>query len=503
MSIPVESQNKSMPLRRRFWSFLSLLLFNLTVLDKKGIGKKVIFFILFILAVLPLLFFVRKPLVFLHILNFSAVSVIAVAFEFGYFLSYAVALILTAIIFISMIANPGFEGLYVFSVLVLNIIPLVPSYCNRLYNKYLASKNEVFERERDSLDRLKGEFKNVREINLSFQNQACSILELYEVTKKIGVSMNMADMLAVFGAAVEKFINPHNMSITLTGRGQEDAVVFSTYKIEMVSDRRITAEDIKSGPAGEFERVLFESVSSDKTAVYLNPPLKEGHPLGMSLDAAGSSFAALPLLSEGTVIGVVGIFGIEARQIENVSILVEQLALEVKKINLYEKIQELAITDGLTGIYVRRHFLERLNEELPRIKKYQLKLSVLMIDLDHFKKCNDTYGHLVGDIVLKETARIMRDYIRQVDLIGRYGGEEFIIALPDTDKENALHVAERIRASVDANSFKAYDETINMTVSIGVAACSDDCDNVNELIDRADRALYKAKGTGRNKTVVY
>lgn len=492
MFSPLEAQNKTMPLRKRFWNSPSL-----------SMGKRVIFFLLAVSAGLPLLFFVRKPLIFLHILNFSTISVIAAAFEFGYFLSYAVALILTAIIFVSMLISPGFEGLYVFSAIVLNVIPLVPSYCNRLYNKYLDSKNEIFGRERVSLESLKGEFKNAREVNSSFQSQACDILELYEVTKKIGVSMNMADMLAVFGNAVEKFINPHNMSITLTGRVQEDAAVSLTYKIAMVSNGKITAADIKSGPPEEFERVLFENVSSAKTAVYLNPPFKEGHPLEKYLDAAGSSFAALPLLSEGTVIGMVGIFGIEERQIENVSILVEQLALEVKKINLYEKIQELAITDGLTGIYVRRHFLERLNEELPRIKKYHLKLSMLMIDLDHFKKCNDAYGHLVGDIVLKETSRIMKDYIRQVDLIGRYGGEEFIIALPDTDEESAGHVAERIRASVEANSFKAYDETINMTVSIGVAAYSDDCDNVNELIDRADRALYKAKRAGRNKSVVY
>ena len=149
--------------------------------------------------------------------------------------------------------------------------------------------------------------------------------------------------------------------------------------------------------------------------------------------------------------------------------MVEQLALEAKKVSLYERVQTLAITDGLTNIYVRRHFLERLNEEVARSRRHHLKLSVLMIDIDHFKQCNDTYGHLVGDIILRDIVRIMKEQVRQIDLVGRYGGEEFVIALPDTNKASAGGIAERLRQSIEKHEFKAYDETITTTVSIGLA----------------------------------
>jgi len=155
----------------------------------------------------------------------------------------------------------------------------------------------------------------------------------------------------------------------------------------------------------------------------------------------------------------------------------------------------------LTGIYVRRHFLERYAEDFARSKRHNLKLSVLMIDLDHFKQCNDAYGHLVGDIVLKEIAKIMKDFVRQVDLIGRYGGEEFVLALPDTDRNSAIAVAERIRQEVERHKFKAYDETIAMTISAGVATYPDNGDDVQVLIDKADQALYRAKEEGRNRVV--
>jgi diguanylate cyclase len=126
-----------------------------------------------------------------------------------------------------------------------------------------------------------------------------------------------------------------------------------------------------------------------------------------------------------------------------------------------------------------------------------------MIDIDYFKTCNDEFGHLVGDAVLRETAAIMKKNLREIDIIGRYGGEEFSVILPDTPKDGALVVGERMRKAVETTGISAYDENINVKISIGIATYPDDADEINQLIDRADQMLYKAKETGRNKTVVY
>ncbi|MDP3786214.1 MAG: GGDEF domain-containing protein [Candidatus Omnitrophota bacterium] len=460
-----------------------------------------IFFVLAVLAILPPLFFIKRAPIFLQVLNFSSISVVAIAFEFGYAFSYFISVTLGIMAIISMFFNPGFHIPYLTSVIFLTIIPQIPSYYNRLYKEYIISKNSLFERSKASFEEFGAELKALKEVNTSVQNQVHDILDLYEVTKKMGVSLSMVDMLLIFKEAVNKVLRFKRARVILIGASGEGAAGIAAFEISNPSFGKATAADIKNVSTTQFDQILAETVSAKKEIIYLKPPIGEAHPLKKYLNERGESFVALPLLSEGIPIGIFTISGLKEEQLENLSILTEQLALEVKKINLYEKVQELAITDGLTGIYVRRHFLERLNEEMPRARRHKLELSMLMIDLDHFKQCNDTYGHLVGDIVLRDIAKIMKEHIRQVDLLGRYGGEEFVIALPDTDKNSAASVAGRIRQSVERYKFKAYDETITMTISVGVATYPEDGDDVGALIDRADQALYKAKAEGRNRVI--
>jgi len=170
---------------------------------------------------------------------------------------------------------------------------------------------------------------------------------------------------------------------------------------------------------------------------------------------------------------------------------------------LYETVEALAITDGLTGLYTRRYFFERFEEELQRSKRHGFKFSFLMIDIDDFKVCNDTYGHLVGDAVLKEVSHIAKGSAREIDLTARYGGEEFSMILPETDRAGAMLVAERIRKRIAENTFKAYDEKLKVTVSIGLAVYPDDSQEMSDLVERADRALYAAKSSGKNIVCEY
>ncbi len=178
-----------------------------------------------------------------------------------------------------------------------------------------------------------------------------------------------------------------------------------------------------------------------------------------------------------------------------------QLALGLRRVSLYHQVQEMAIQDGLTGLFVRRYFLERLEEEVARAHRRQTSLAFLMVDLDHFKRINDTYGHLVGDRVLREVSHLIRRSVREMDLVGRYGGEEFGVALPEADRALGIQIADRIREAVQAAPIAAYDEKMRLTVSIGVALCPKDAKTAEELIESSDRAMYEAKGMGRNRTV--
>ena len=167
----------------------------------------------------------------------------------------------------------------------------------------------------------------------------------------------------------------------------------------------------------------------------------------------------------------------------------------------YEQTQKLAITDGLTKLYNHRFFQEKLAQEFAHCEKNQRPLSLLMIDIDHFKTYNDTHGHPRGDLVLREIAQILGKSVRTSDIIARYGGEEFVIILPDTPKTGAVLLAERILTKVRNHKFSGKSETENvrLTVSLGVASYPREAVRAEDLIEKADQKLYQAKNEGRNK----
>ncbi|MDA8233872.1 MAG: GGDEF domain-containing protein [Clostridia bacterium] len=172
----------------------------------------------------------------------------------------------------------------------------------------------------------------------------------------------------------------------------------------------------------------------------------------------------------------------------------------IEKMN--QEMELLAITDELTMLYNYRYFQLILEKELKR-NKYSC-LSLIMLDIDHFKKYNDRYGHTMGNRILAEIARIMKENVRDADTVVRYGGEEFGVVLPSTETEEAFRVAERIRQAVDNFVFNCPDGTpTKVTVSLGIACFPWDSENKSELISHADLALYKAKQTGRNKVCIY
>lgn len=177
----------------------------------------------------------------------------------------------------------------------------------------------------------------------------------------------------------------------------------------------------------------------------------------------------------------------------------DEAAIVIENARLYETAQKMAISDGLTNIFNRRHFYEVAKMEFERSQRYKTPLSVIMIDIDHFKYINDTYGHSAGDQVLIQFVERMKAELRNTDILSRYGGEEFAILLPETDMEEALQVAERLRNVVAKEPFNLQTAKPYITISLGVALNEQDVTMLDLLIDRSDKALYESKQFGRNR----
>jgi len=213
----------------------------------------------------------------------------------------------------------------------------------------------------------------------------------------------------------------------------------------------------------------------------------------------------MPLEVKGNRIGVMAIENIFSRRfisledIENIKIFANQAALTIENAQLFRKIEELSIQDGLTGVYVLRHMKQRLEEEIARADRFEENLTLMIIDVDDFKKYNDTYGHPFGDKLLQQFAGALMKNVRGVDLVGRYGGDEFLVIFPRLTQSKATEVGARIIQAIRDAKYSIDDKKISFTVSVGMATFPDDASSRESLVKRADEALYWAKQHGKNR----
>ena len=216
------------------------------------------------------------------------------------------------------------------------------------------------------------------------------------------------------------------------------------------------------------------------------------------------TFLGVPLILRGEAIGVLSAQAnssnaFDPNQIRLVETIAQQTSIAIDNAKLFEKTQKMAITDSLTGLYNRRHFYLILNNEIERAKRYQSPLSLIMMDIDHFKLVNDKFGHLTGDEVLQSLSETSKEILRQIDNMFRFGGEEFMIILPETDQAEALNVAERMRSTIAETTIKTKNGNVKITVSIGVSEYGENHPTHNEFIESVDRTMYDAKKAGRNR----
>ncbi len=218
--------------------------------------------------------------------------------------------------------------------------------------------------------------------------------------------------------------------------------------------------------------------------------------------AETKSEMCLPLVSLGETIGVLALENAQvnafsAADVQPLESVADICAAAIQNARYFEKVRQMAYLDGLTGIFNRRYFEVRIAEEIERAHRYENELSIIMIDVDHFKKLNDEFGHLLGDEALRQVSAIFAHNLRKVDIACRYGGEEFVILAPQTSGEAAYGVAEKLRRVVEAWAFPGVPRPV--TIASGVASFPANGRTRDELVKAADDALYRAKQNGRNR----
>jgi diguanylate cyclase (GGDEF)-like protein len=248
-------------------------------------------------------------------------------------------------------------------------------------------------------------------------------------------------------------------------------------------------------------------VAQNKEAIYIPDTSRDTeymHYKGVKKE--NGSFLSLPIVTKNKLLGVINfsrkdVDGFSEQEQRLLTTVAGQVAIALENAKLYEKTKELSLVDDLTHLFNRRHFLKILEMEFKRATRFQRPLSLLMIDVDHFKRFNDTFGHLEGDKLLEELSAVLKNNLREIDTVARYGGEEFAVILPNTPISQSEKVGVKLNKFVKDMCGQSHQKFI--TVSMGVSAFPADADSPEDMINHADIALYKAKAQGRDQVITY
>jgi diguanylate cyclase (GGDEF)-like protein len=340
------------------------------------------------------------------------------------------------------------------------------------------------QRRQDALAKLAGHSQAVLSFDSTTQDleqRIAELVNLYQVTKETNRALHLEALVAAFMEIAPRLLGVERMRLLHLEEGPAKA---------WRAVRESGQVTLTVGALEEAEQAVVRQATADR----LNPR-------AWALPQA--SWVAAPLWRRQHLAGALIAEGLGAVHQELFAVVAHQLSMQLVRVHLYKRVEALAVTDALTSVWVRRHFNERALDELQRAGRQQRECALLMVDLDRFKEKNDTYGHLVGDVVLRDVAQLIRGHLRDIDLMGRFGGEEFVILLPETDIAQALPIAQRLKQLVEVHPIRAYDELLSQTVSIGLAVYPSQGATLEALVERADQALYAAKHEGRNRVVVW
>jgi len=335
------------------------------------------------------------------------------------------------------------------------------------------------------------------------RERVAELSTLQQVSLRLTASLDLPKVLDIVAEAASRLVNASDIHIYLYD-DQSDTFTFGAglWGTGSGSERSINAPR-KNG-------ITALAVSQGRPVVINDA---QQHPLFATPEFQTwgmKAIASFPLKRADRVVGVFNVAFMYLHEFTEdelrvLSLLADQAAIAIENARLYQEAQRLSITDGLTGLYNSRHFYAVLKKEMARADRYDRPLSLVMMDIDNFKSYNDTHGHLAGDDLLQELARVLRAEIRESDLAFRYGGEEFALLLPETERQAAGLMAERIRAILAARQFtvKETGRSGHVTVSMGVAMYPADAHDERGFVYAADTALYAAKAAGKNRVCLY
>lgn len=321
-----------------------------------------------------------------------------------------------------------------------------------------------------------------------------------DIIRNLGVELSKIDLTCILAAYDRErglfTINYTSMSpefLEIVEKGLEYPLIKYAFPRERLRLENILYPTALSNVEDEIE-MLF----SDTRRQGVSEILKQ---IGLE---PGTEPLRLPLIFEENLLGILWVWGkgLTKADLPIMSIFAKQIGVSLERARLFQEVQSLALTDPLTGLHNRRSLFELGRVEFARAQRMKQSFCCMMLDLDHFKQINDQYGHLIGDHVLQEFTKRCKNSVREIDLVGRYGGEELIILLPETDSLTSVQVAERLRRSIACMPFQVFDKEISVTVSIGVATQDENTTDLETLIARADQAMYIAKHKGRDRVAM-
>ncbi len=361
-----------------------------------------------------------------------------------------------------------------------------------LANEELKFK-EILEQKNQEIERTNSELKsNLRELSALFQ-----------LNKTMSSTLDLNVLFDRILQTLKELIEVPEMVLLLYNQGGEELGVRKTVGLD---------EELLEGVSFRLNEGITGLAARGQELIYLPDVRRDDRFMNYKgkVESEGS-FVSSPLVVKKRLVGVLNLHkdavgGFSESEIKLIQAASNQLAIAIENAQLYEKTRELSNTDELTGLSNRRYFQEILMRELAQARRYHANFSLIMIDIDHFKRYNDTHGHLNGDIVLRKVASLLLQSTRGIDLVSRFGGEEFVILLPKTSREGARAAAEKLRQCVAAEKFTGMEQSQPLgmvTLSLGVSEFPNDSKDIYELLDLADRALYLAKENGRNRTVVW